>query len=215
MPDFFLDLVLRTDEARRSFETHPVALRAIAEGLSVERYRSLLLELYQIVWHFNPICAAASSRIDDAHRQVRYFLYAHMEDESGHEAWVSNDLQAVGVEGDRILSHKPRSTTLSLIGYNYWIADRRDPCAVLGMLYALEVIASVYGGSFADSIRDSLLLTNDSGVSFIGAHATMDAAHMAQLRVILNTVDDDATREAIIDSALVNFEMVTRVFAEI
>ena len=50
------------------------------------------------------------------------------------------------------------------------------------MIYALEVIASVYGGSFAESVRDSLLLERHRGVSFISSHATMDAEHMADLR---------------------------------
>jgi pyrroloquinoline quinone (PQQ) biosynthesis protein C len=215
VPNFFMNLVLHTDEARREFETHPVALDAIANGLSAERYRKLLLELYPIVWHFNPICGAAASRIEDSHRKVRYFLYEHMQEESGHEEWVSNDLQAIGVSSGEAAAHRPTTSTLTLVGYNYWTADRQNPCSVLGMLYALEVIASVYGGSFAESVRDSLLLTDDRGVSFIGSHATMDAEHMAQLRHVLNTVEDDATQRSIVDSTLVNFEMVTRIFADI
>jgi DSF synthase len=35
------------------------------------------------------------------------------------------------------------------------------------MLYALEVVASVYGGPFAAAIRESLLLEGERGVSFI------------------------------------------------
>ena len=97
MLPFFADLVTRTDEARREFETNPVVLEAVANGMSVERYRKLLLELYHVVWHFNPVCAAAASRVPDSHRQVRYFLYEHMHEESGHEQWVMNDLEAVGV----------------------------------------------------------------------------------------------------------------------
>ena len=75
-----------TDQARRDFETHPVALAAVANGMSVERYRKLLLELYQIVWHFNPICAAAASRMPDTHRELRYFLYRHMDGGVGSRA---------------------------------------------------------------------------------------------------------------------------------
>ena len=97
MLPFFSDLVMRTDEARRDFETHPVVLDAVARGMTLERYRRLLLELYHVVWHFNPVCAAAASRTPDEFRQVRYFLYDHMHEESGHEQWVMNDLEAVGV----------------------------------------------------------------------------------------------------------------------
>ena len=215
MQPFFADLVARTDEARRDFETNPVVLDAVAHGMPLPRYRALLLELYHLVWHFNPICAAAASRIPDELRQVRYFLYEHMHEESGHEQWVSNDLEAVGVAHTKVLDHQPSVHTLALLGYNYWSADRCNPNSVLGMMYTLEVIASVYGGTFAEAIRQSLLLEGDRGVSFISSHATMDAEHMAELRQILNTISDEAAHEAIVNSTLVNFHCFTRMFESI
>lgn len=215
MQDFFMTLVESTDQARRDFETHPVALDAIAHGLPVERYRALLLELYQIVWHFNPVCGAAASRLSDSHRPIRHFLYRHMQEESGHELWVQDDLEAIGVAAATLIAHRPSASTLAVIGYNYWSADRRHPCSVLGMMYALEVIASVYGGTLAAAVRESLLLQDARGVSFIGSHATMDTEHMVDLREILNTVEDEEARAAIVESALVNFEFVTRIFADI
>jgi pyrroloquinoline quinone (PQQ) biosynthesis protein C len=211
MTAFFGDLVMSTDQARRDFETHPVVMDAVAHGMSLERYRALLLELYHVVWHFNPVCAAAASRRDDRFAAVRYFLYEHMHEESGHEAWVRNDLDAVGVPAAQTDGHSPGVHTLSLNGYNYWTADRRHPCGVLGMLYALEVIASVYGGSFADAMREKLLLDGERGVSFIGSHATMDAQHMAELRLVLNTIDDPAARAAVVEAAVVNFHHFTRI----
>ena len=215
MLPFFADLISHTDEARRDFETNPVVLDAVAHGMSVERYRKLLLELYHVVWHFNPICAAAASRVPDGQRQVRYFLYDHMHEESGHEEWVLNDLEAVGVAPATTRAHQPSIHTLTLTGFNHWAADRRHPCSVLGMMYALEVIASVYGGTFSSAIRDSLLLEGDRGISFISSHATMDAEHMIDLRKVLNTVTDEAAREAIVESTLVNFHHITRVFESV
>ena len=212
MLSFFADLVMRTDEARREFETNAVVLDAVANGMPIERYRRLLLELYHVVWHFNPVCAAAASRVPDAQREVRYYLYEHMHEESGHEAWVMNDLAAIGVDAEHTRAHPPSIHTLALTGYNHWAADRRHPCSVLGMMYALEVIASVYGGTFASAIRESLLLEGEHGTSFISSHATLDAAHMATLRQVLNTITDDAARAAIVESTQVNFHHITRVF---
>jgi len=212
MLPFFADLVVRTDEARRAFETHPVVLDAVANGMPVERYRRFLLELYHVVWHFNPVCAAAASRMPDTHRQIRYHLYEHMHEESGHEEWVLNDLDAVGVGPEATRTHRPEVHTLALSGYNYWAAERRHPCSVLGMIYALEVIASVYGGPFSSAIRESLFLQDDRGVSFVSSHATMDAEHMAELRVVLNTLLDDEARDAVVESTTVNFHHFTRIF---
>jgi pyrroloquinoline quinone (PQQ) biosynthesis protein C len=212
---FFADLVVRTDEARRDFETHPVVLDAVAKGMSLERYRALLLELYHVVWHFNPVCGAAASRLADSHKQVRYFLYEHMHEESGHEEWVRNDLDAIGVAAEQTIGHRPSPYTLALVGFNYWTAERAHPASVLGMLYALEVIASVYGGPFAAAIKEALLLDGERGISFINSHATLDAEHMAELRVVLDTVVDTGAQDAIVEATQVNFHHFTHVIASI
>lgn len=208
---FFIDLITQTDEARRAFETNPNVLKIVANGLPVERYRKLLLELYHVVWQFNPTCAAAASRVSDEHRQIRYFLYEHMMEEKGHEEWVVADLEVVGVPRETTLSYSPSGHMLALNGYNFWSADRRHPCSVLGMVYALEVIASVYGGPITTAIQESLLLEGDRGISFINSHATLDTEHMAELRIVLNTIEDKAARKAIIESTSVNFQLFTKI----
>jgi hypothetical protein len=215
MQPFFSDLVIRTDEARRAFENHPTVLDAVANGMTLERYRKFLLELYHVVWHFNPVSAAAASRIADTHRQVRYYLYEHMQDEAGHEQWVQNDLEAVGVSPKDTRAWRPGIDTLALCGYNYWAADRGHPCSVLGMMYVLEVIASVYAGPFANAVKESLLLQGETGTSFISSHATMDVTHMATLRKVLDTLHDEPARSAIFESTAVNFGLFTRVFESI
>ncbi|HUP05999.1 MAG TPA: iron-containing redox enzyme family protein [Caldimonas sp.] len=212
---FFPELISRTDEARRSFENHERIVQAVADGMPLPRYQRLLLELYQLVWHFNPICAAAASRMSDDSRHVRYFFYKHIEEESGHERWVMDDLEAVGVSASDARKSRPMADTQALVGFNYWTADRREPVAVLGMVYVLEVIASVYGGPFSTAIKESLLLSGDRGVSFIGSHASLDTKHMADLRDILNTVQDESKREAICESTIVNFDFVTRIFSTV
>jgi pyrroloquinoline quinone (PQQ) biosynthesis protein C len=217
MLPFFMDLVSRTDEARRAFESNSKVLEIVANGLPIDRYRNLLLELYHVVWNFNPVCAAAASRLSDKHRSIRYFLYEHMQEERGHEVWVLNDLAAMGVDSSIALSYTPSMAIFGMNGYNYWSADRRHPCSALGMIYALEVVASVYGGPMTAAISDSLLLEGDKGISFISSHATMDAEHMAELRVILNELDeeDKEAQDAIIESTVFNFSQFGQVLEAI
>ena len=219
MLNFFSDLITHTDEDRRAFENHPVLLAAVADGMSVERYRALLLELYHVVWNFNPVCAAAASRMgtpsDEALQPIRHFLYEHMHEESGHETWVLNDLDAVGVALQPAREHAPSVHTLALNGYNYWAADRRHPCSVIGMLYTLEVISSVYGGPFASAIREALLLDGDRGVSFIESHASLDTQHMADLRLVINQISDGEAQAAVVESVKVNFHHFTRIIEAI
>ena len=211
MSSFFMDLVSHTDGARREFESGSKVLDIVANGLSVARYRRMLLELYHLVYHFNPACAAAVSRIKDEHNHVRYFLYDHMNEEKGHEEWVLNDLKVVGVLEKEALQYSPTLEMLGLNGYNYWSADRRHPCSILGMLYTLEVIASVYGGQMASAIKESLFLEGDRGLSFINSHATLDAEHMAELRIVLNQIEDEEAKIAIAESASFNFHQFGKV----
>jgi len=111
------------------------------------------------------------------------------------------------------VDYSPSPHVLALNGYNYWAADRRHPCSILGMMYVLEVIASVYGGPFSTAMKDRLLLQGERGVSFISSHASLDTVHMAQLRTILNTLDSESSQEAVLESVMVNFHHVTHVFA--
>jgi heme oxygenase len=210
MSKFFFELVSRTDEPRRAFETNAAVQEGVADGLPLDRYRTLLEELYHVVWHFNPVCAAAASRIDDRHRGVRYFLYEHMHEEARHELMVAADLEALGAPRPDLASLTPSVHALSLVACNYYLAERGHPCSALGMLYVLEVISSVYGGPFATAIKERLQLQNNRGVSFINSHADLDVQHMADLRKVLDPIEDPAAREAIVESALLNFHHITR-----
>ena len=67
----------------------------------------------------------------------------------------------------------------------------------------------------SSAIRESLFLQDDRGVSFVSSHATMDAEHMAELRTVLNTITDDAARDAVVESAIVNFHHFTHVVASV
>ena len=128
------------------------SLAAVAEGMSVERYRRLLLELYQHRLALQPdLCRGRKPRFRTSTREVRYFLYRHMHEESGHEAMGGErPSRPIGVYRRRPCgAHPPSRHVLALNGYNYWAADRAHPCSILGMMYVLEVIASVYGGPFA------------------------------------------------------------------
>jgi pyrroloquinoline quinone (PQQ) biosynthesis protein C len=190
-------------------------LGVMADGMALPRYQRFLLELYHIVWYFNPICAAAASRVTDTHRAVRLHLYRHMEEEKGHEDWVLQDMLALalGLTEGEVRGRSPGVHTSALVGFNYFGADRGHPCSVLGMLYALEVIASVYGAPFSNVIRERLLIDGDRGVSFIESHATLDAEHMAELREVLLALDDAPSQDAVVVSACVNFHHFTQILA--
>ncbi|MBC7804372.1 MAG: iron-containing redox enzyme family protein [Candidatus Parcubacteria bacterium] len=211
---FFITLVESSDASRRAIENAPKVQAMMHKGLTLAEYRAFLRDLYHIVWHFCPIMAASAARCGDSLRSIRYELYERIEEEKGHEDWVLEDILAIGGETD-IRTAAPSPPVQAMIGYNYYAAERVHPCSVLGMLYVLEVIASVYGGKVADSIARAIgRETSAGGFRFLSSHATMDADHMAKLNVLLKTIDDPAAQAAIIDSTHVNFHQFGQLFSE-
>jgi pyrroloquinoline quinone (PQQ) biosynthesis protein C len=212
---FFITLIEMTDAHRRELEVVPKVHDMIHKGLSLGEYRAFLHDLYHIVWHFCPIMAASASRCSDAFREVRYELYERITEEKGHESWVLEDIEAVGGDVAGAKSAPPSAPVQSMIAFNYFGAERLHPCSVLGMLYMLEVVSSVYGGRVSDAIAGAIgRNVQAGGFKFLSSHATMDVDHMAKLNRLVKTIDDGAAQDAIINSTRVNFYQFARMFGE-
>ena len=212
---FFITLVEDSDASRRAIENSPKVHSMIHKGLTLAEYRAFLHDLYHIVFHFCPIMAAAQARCNGRLDNIREELRERIEEETGHEQWVLEDVAAVGGDVRAVTQTPPSAPVQAMIGFNYNAAERIHPCSVLGMLYVLEVVASVYGGKVADSIaRATGKDVTAGGFRFLSSHATMDADHMAKLNVLLKTVDDPAAQAAIINSTRVNFHQFGQLFAD-
>jgi pyrroloquinoline quinone (PQQ) biosynthesis protein C len=212
---FFITLVEMTDANRRELETVPKVNSMIHHGLSLAEYKAFLHDLYHIVWHFCPVMAAAAARCSDRFREVRYDLYDRIEEEKGHETWVLEDIEAIGGDVASARAHPPSAPVQAMIAFNYFGAERVHPCSVLGMLYMLEVVSSVYGGRVSDSIARTLGRNVDAGgFRFLSSHATMDVDHMAKLNKLVKKINDPDAQESIVNSTRVNFYQFGRMFGE-
>jgi len=203
---FFITLIESTDASRRALEAQPKIHRMLHHGLELAEYRAFLHDLYHIVWHFCPIMCAAASRCDESLRAVRYELYERVEEEKGHEQWVLDDIRAMGGDVDAARSRPPSAPVQAMIAFNYWGAERQHACSVLGMLYTLEVVSSVYGGRVADAIaRATGRDVEGGGFKFLTSHGSMDQDHMAKLNLLVRKIDDAAAQAAVVNSTQVNF----------
>jgi pyrroloquinoline quinone (PQQ) biosynthesis protein C len=212
---FFITLVEMTDASRRDLELIPKVHSMINHGLTLAEYRGFLHDLYHIVWHFCPVMSAAAARCDDRFRDVRYDLYERIEEEKGHDSWVLEDIEALGGDVRAVRETPPSPPAQAMIAFNYYASDRVHPCSVLGMLYTLEVVSSVYGGRVSDSIARALSRNvEDGGFKFLSSHATMDLDHMAKLNRLVKTIDDAGAQNAIVNATRVNFHQFGQLFRE-
>lgn len=212
---FFITLLETTDTSRRELEAIPKMSSMLTRGLTLAEYKAFLHDLYYIVWHFCPTMAAAASRCDDGFRQVRYELYERIEEEKNHETWVLDDLRAIGGDVERVLSHSPSAPVQCMIGFNYFCAERSHPCAILGMLYSLEVIASAYAATLSQSIAQAIGRDLDGpGFRFLMSHSAMDKDHVAKLNALMKTIEERTAQQAIVNATRVNFYQFGRLFHE-
>ena len=201
-------------QRRRALEDEPRVHAMIHHGLKLEEYRAFLHDLYDIVWHFCPAMAAAAARCGDEFRNVRYALYERIEEEKEHETWVLEDVGAVGGDVAGAKADPPSAPVQAMIAFNYHGAERVHPCSVLGMLYMLEVVSSVYGGRVSDSIARARPGRERGGFKFLTSHATMDVDHMASLNQLLKTIADPTAQRSIINSTRMNFYLFAQMFRE-
>lgn len=212
---FFIKLVEDSDAGRRALEDVPRVHAMIHHGLTLAEYQGFLHDLYHIVWHFCPVMAASAARCGDEFRDVRYALYERIEEEKGHEMWVLEDVEAVGGDVASVRANPPSAPVQAMIAFNYYGAERVHPCSVLGMLYMLEVVSSVYGGRVSDSIARTLGRdVNAGGFKFLSSHATMDVDHMASLNKLVKTIADPQAQRSIINSTRINFYQFGLMFGE-
>ena len=212
---FFITLIEMTDAERRSLESIPKVNSMIHHGLTLDEYRVFLHDMYHIVWHFCPVMAAAAARCDERYRGVRFELYERIEEEKGHDAWVLEDIEAMGGDVRAAQGTPPSAPAQAMIAFNYYASERVHPCSVLGMLYMLEVVSSVYGGKVADSIAHALGRdVGKGGFKFLSSHATLDVDHMAKLNRLVKTIDDTAAQDAIVNATRVNFHQFAQIFRE-
>ncbi len=208
------DLVALTDDHLQAIEAHPVMQAMLAGQVSQSAYADFLVRLYPVVSNFCPMMAAAIGVCADRLPELRRFLYDHVQEERGHEYMVMNDLRALGMaDAAHVSRRRPVPPAQALLAFNYHGIATEHPGCVLGMVYVLEILSSLYGGKVAQALSRSMGLPLSSGFSFLDSHASLDEDHMAELRKLLLHDDCTDAHQCILNSVDVNFHLFTDLMA--
>lgn len=210
-------LIEITDANRHTIESIPQLQDMLSGQFSRQRYISFLIQLYPIVSHFCPLMAAAVGRCADRYPQLRQYLYEHIEEEKGHEQMVLDDLESLKFDSSTVPGQLPRPPVQAMLGLNYHAIDAMNPHYVLGMIYVLEIVSSVYGGRAAHSISRSIDVPLSQGFSFLESHAVLDDDHLAEIRKVMQSIQETELESMVLNSVRTNFYLFKQVlgYAEI
>jgi pyrroloquinoline quinone (PQQ) biosynthesis protein C len=202
---FFIRLLETTDASRCELE-QVQKIQAMLNGkMTVDEYKAFLQDMYYIVQHFCPIMKSAASRCSGELVIVRDYLERRIVQESGREENILKDLAVFSVNVQGVEVGVPTYPVQAMLAYNYYACEHIHPCCVVGMLYALELISSVYGGQLAAAISLGLNMTLPNGFTFLESHSAMELDHVAELRSLLQKIDDPSVQQIIINAIQMNF----------
>lgn len=151
--------------------------RVMREPVPPSLWRDLLLQVYHYSRH-NSMNQAVAAFVP-APEGLLKFVYRHAAEELGHERMVTHDLKSIGLLDEADLVAAPLPATEALIGYLYYVALRYGAVARLGYSFWAEGAHAHIQEPLQKICRD-LQLTSKN-VTFFGAHAEADEAHIQQV----------------------------------
>ena len=208
---FFEQIENATAAARRRLEQTPAIARCLAGEVERETYRAFLVEAYHHVKHTVPLLMACGSRLPERLEWLRVAIVHYITEEVGHQEWILNDLLNLGVDKQAVRHGKPAQATELMVAYAYDTIARGNPVGLFGMVYALEKTSSTIATHAAGQIRDALDL--DAGaMTYMVSHGSLDVEHMQDFEKLMNRLDDDVDRAAVLHAAGVFYELYTDIF---
>lgn len=170
-----------TDEAYRAFWALPEPAK---------RYPRFLIQLHQIVRASVPLMEAARRRASElagedpvAARLVGYYD-EHINDERGHDTWILEDLELIGVRREHVLALTPSPRVAALVGAHYYWILHHHPAALLAYIALLEEPPSLA------ALDDLRARTGYPEAAFrtLREHGTIDPHHGAELDRFLDAL---------------------------
>lgn len=211
---FFEDLAAGTAVEQAGLHRVPQIQDGLAGRISRQTYIAYLTEAYHHVRHTVPLMQAAKAKLGASHAVFRDALDTYIAEETGHEAWILNDIAKAGGDRGRAARSEPRFETELMVAYAYDFINRINPMGFFGMVYVLEGTSTALATRGAEAVRVSLGLPR-SAFSYLSSHGAIDLAHIAFLRDLLNQVSDPGDQAAIVHMAKRMFRLYAGVFAAI
>ena len=208
---FFQTLQDRTAAERDHLLSAPVLQLAVDGKLSLETYIAFLTQAYHHVKHTVPLLMACGARLPERHEWLRSAIAEYIEEELGHQEWILNDLAACGADPEAVRRSQPALPTELMLAYVYDRIARHNPVSFFGMVNVLEGTSIALATRAASAIRGSLGLP-PAAFSYLNSHGSLDQEHIRFFEGLMNRLDADEDREAVVHTARVVYRLYGDMF---
>ncbi|SKA10624.1 Long-chain acyl-CoA synthetase (AMP-forming) [Enhydrobacter aerosaccus] len=211
---FYDRLVEETAVERAALQQVPQIQDGLRGRVSRESYLAYLGEAYHHVKHTVPLMQLAASKLSPGQAWLRPALDDYIAEESGHEAWILDDIRNAGGDADVVREAEPRPATASMVAYAYDYIRRVNPVGFFGMVFVLEGTSTQLASLGAEALMESLRLPREC-FSYLLSHGALDIAHMDFFRRLMDRIEDERDQAAVIEVAKAMFGLFAALFASI
>jgi len=208
---FYQQLQAATEAQRNALLAIPFIREGAAGRLALSSYLAFLEQAYHHVKHTLPLLMACGARLPQSHEWLRVAVAKYIEEETGHQEWILNDIAAAGGDAERVRAGRPELATELMVAYAYDTIQRGNPVGFFGMVLVLEGTSVVLASSAADRIQQSLGLPN-AAFSYLRSHGSLDVSHIAHFQSLMDRLESAADRDAVIRRAQVFYRLYGDIF---
>ncbi|TLM75277.1 iron-containing redox enzyme family protein [Microbulbifer harenosus] len=214
MMNFFDQLQRETESERQQLLSLPVIQRGARGEITLEEYVGFLSQAYHHVKHTVPLMMACGSRLTDSQEWLRVALAEYIEEETGHQEWILNDIAACGADAEAVRHSQPNFSTELMVAYAYDTITRGNPLGFFGMVNVLEGTSIQLADMAAGAIQKSLGLPNRA-FSYLTSHGALDVGHVEFFQGLMNKIENSQDQRAIVHSARAIYRLYANIFREV
>jgi pyrroloquinoline quinone (PQQ) biosynthesis protein C len=208
---FFNRIEAQSVEDRQRLEQAPAIARCLSARVEMQTYQAFLVEAYHHVKHTVPLLMACGSRLPERLEWLREAIVLYIQEEVGHQEWILNDLQQLGVDKEQVRRGQASLATELMVSYAYDSIARGNPVSLFGMVYTLEKTSSTIATYAAGQIATTLELPAGA-MSYMVSHGSLDVEHMQHFERLMNRLDDVDDQAAVLHAVSVFYPLYARIF---
>lgn len=212
--DFYDQLVRETQAEREALYAVPLIREAAAGNITRDTYIAYLTQAYHHVKHTTPLLMATGSRLTSTQEWLRDAIAEYIEEEVGHQEWILNDIAACGGDKESARHSQPNAATEMMVAYAYDTVSRLNPVGFFGMVFVLEGTSTAMATSIAETLITSLNLPRKA-FTYLLSHGTLDISHMEFFKGLMNRIEREEDKQAIIHMAKRMFVLFADMFRSV
>jgi len=211
---FYEELQQATAAERNALLSVPIIGKALQGQVTLDQYIAFLTQAYHHVKHTSPLLMTCGGRVPESHEWIRTALAHYIEEEIGHQEWILNDIRVCGGDAEAVRHGKPNMHTELMVAYAYDTIMRNNPCGFFGMVFVLEGTSIQLATHAAGVMQKSLNLPNGA-FSYLTSHGSLDLEHIDFFQSVVNKLELDVDKQAVIHCAKVFFHLYANIFRSI